>query len=104
MDISLFVTYLFGILFWILVFTEMALATYIFCYFNVEYDKDVIRDGVTVTNQSIWITGLLSMGAPVLQAGVWIHDSNALGWTLVLLVIAFWVYIILTNVIDSKRG
>ncbi len=104
MDISLFVTYLFGILFWILVFTEMALATYIFCYFNVEYDKDVIRDGVAVTNQSLWITGFLSLGAPVLQTGVWIHDSNAVGWALVLAVLAFWLYIIFTNMIDSKRG
>ncbi|MCU0678762.1 MAG: hypothetical protein MUF19_04285 [Candidatus Pacebacteria bacterium] len=104
MEISLFVTYVFGTLFWVLVFAEMALATYVFCYFNLEYDKGVMRDGVAVTNQSLWIAGLLSMGVPVLQVGLWLHGPSTLGWVLVLLVLAFWIYTIVTSLIDSKRG
>lgn len=104
MDFATFMSYAAGTLFWMLVLAEMALATYIFCYFNSEYDKDVKRDGVAVTNQSLWITGFLSMGAPMLQAGLWLQGPDPWGWILVLSVLAFWLYIIVASLSDSKRG
>jgi hypothetical protein len=100
MDWSIIISTIAATLFWLLLLAEMASATYIFCYFNLEYDKDVKRDGVAVTNQSLWVTGFLSMGAPVLQAGLWLHGPTVLGWTLVLLVLAFWLYAIVTTPAD----
>jgi hypothetical protein len=102
MDISLFVTYLLGTLFWGLVLFEMAFATDLFCDGNRIYDKFATNTpDREAMDLMLWFFGFFSMGMPIFQAGLWIHGSETWAWTLTLGTLIMWLCLCFAAWIDS---
>ena len=101
MDLATFMSYVAAALFWVLVLANMAFATVVFCNATADYDSAVRELGVPATNAGHWFLGFIAIGMPVLQAGPWLHGSEAWAWGLLALTTAFWVFV--TLYAASKR-
>ncbi len=68
---------------WLILF-EMAIQGFWFCSLNKNYNTSIETRGAFWTNTLLCNSGFLSMGMPVLQAGLWIEGYQDLAWFLIL--------------------
>ncbi len=84
-----------------LLLANMILSTIMFCDDNRDYDVIVRESGVVGANLTLWFFGFLSIGMPVLQAGVWLHGSMLLAWGLIIVPAILWGLIFLLSASDD---